>query len=44
MPGKAAPLSPADAVLRSFAIHNRIHLNFLERIAPETWTAALPGG
>ena len=34
MPEKEAALSPADAVLRSFAIHNRIHLYLLDALAP----------
>ena len=41
---KNEPLSPADAVLRSFAIHNRIHLYLLDALAPEAWTAEPPGG
>lgn len=44
MPEKDAALSPADAVLRSFAIHNRIHLYLLDALAPEVWAAAPPGG
>ena len=44
MPEKEAPLSPADGVLRSFAIHNRIHLYLLDAIPAETWLAAPPGG
>ena len=39
---KNEPLSPADAVLRSFAIHNRIHLYLLDALAPEAWTAEPP--
>jgi uncharacterized damage-inducible protein DinB len=41
---KETPLSPAGAVLRSFAIHNRIHLYLLDALAPEVWSAAPPGG
>jgi uncharacterized damage-inducible protein DinB len=44
MPEKDVPLSPAEGVLRSFAIHNRIHLYLLDGIAPEVWDAAPPGG
>src|SRR5271157_1036151 len=41
---KEAALSPADSVLRSFAIHNRIHLYLLDAVAPEVWDAPPPGG
>lgn len=44
MPEKEAALAPADAVLRSFTIHNRVHLYLLDAIAPEAWTATPPGG
>jgi len=44
MPDKEAALSPADAVLRSFAIHNRIHLYLLDALPPEAWLATPPGG
>jgi uncharacterized damage-inducible protein DinB len=44
MPEKEAALSPADAVLRSFAIHNRIHLYLLDALSPEVWSATPPGG
>jgi uncharacterized damage-inducible protein DinB len=44
MPEKEASLSPAEAVLRSFAIHNRIHLYLLDALAPEVWEAATPDG
>ena len=48
MPTKSAVnevvLSPADAVLRSFAIHNRIHLYLLDALPPEVWLATPPGG
>jgi uncharacterized damage-inducible protein DinB len=44
MPEKEAVLSPADAVLRSFAIHNRIHLYLLAALPPEVWSAPPPGG
>jgi uncharacterized damage-inducible protein DinB len=44
MPEKEAALSPADAVLRSFAIHNRIHLYLLDALAPDVWTMPPPGG
>ena len=44
MPDKSPVLSPADAVLRSFQIHNRIHLYLLEALAPEVWAAPPPGG
>jgi len=37
-------LSPADAVLRSFSIHNRIHLYLLDALAPEVWLSTPPGG
>jgi len=44
MPEKEAVLSPADAVLRSFAIHNRIHLYLLDALSAEVWTLPPPGG
>ena len=44
MPEKEAPLSPVDGLLRSFAIHNRIHLYLLDAIPAEAWQAAPPGG
>jgi uncharacterized damage-inducible protein DinB len=44
MPAKDAVLSPADAILRSFAIHNRIHLYLLDHLPPEAWLAKPPGG
>jgi uncharacterized damage-inducible protein DinB len=37
-------LSPAEAVLRSFEIHNRIHLYLLDALPPEVWLAPRPGG
>jgi uncharacterized damage-inducible protein DinB len=44
MPEKQVALSPADAVLRSFAIHNRIHIYLLNAISAEVWTAPPPSG
>jgi uncharacterized damage-inducible protein DinB len=44
MPEKEAALSPAEAVLRAFAIHNRIHLYLLDALAPEVWSVPPPGG
>lgn len=48
MPTKSAvnevALSPADAALRSFAIHNRIHLYLLDSLPSEVWLATPPGG
>jgi uncharacterized damage-inducible protein DinB len=44
MPEKIENLAPADAVLRSFDIHNRIHLYLLDGLAHEVWAAAPPGG
>jgi uncharacterized damage-inducible protein DinB len=44
MPETEAALSPADAVLRSFAIHNRIHIYLLDALSPEVWNAPPPGG
>jgi uncharacterized damage-inducible protein DinB len=44
MPEKEAALSPADAVLRSFAIHNRIHIYLLNALATEVWETPPPGG
>lgn len=44
MPETQPVLSPADAVLRSFSIHNRIHLYLLDSLAPEVWLATPPGG
>jgi uncharacterized damage-inducible protein DinB len=39
-----APLSPAAAVVRSFTIHNRIHLYLIEALDEQAWSAAPPGG
>jgi len=44
VPEKEAALSPADAVLRSFVIHNRIHLYMLGALPAEVWSAPPPGG
>jgi uncharacterized damage-inducible protein DinB len=44
VPKTQATLSPADSVLRSFKIHNRIHLYLLDALAPEAWLAPPPGG
>lgn len=48
MPTKTAvnevALSPADGVLRSFAIHNRIHLYLLDALPAEVWLTPPPGG
>jgi len=44
VPEKEPALSPADAVLRSFAIHNRIHLYLLDAIPAEAWLATPPSG
>jgi uncharacterized damage-inducible protein DinB len=44
MPKKDTAFAPADAVLRSFAIHNRIHLYLLDSLPPEVWAAPPPGG
>jgi uncharacterized damage-inducible protein DinB len=41
---KEVPLPPADAVLRSFAIHNRIHLYLLDALPSEAWNMPPPGG
>jgi uncharacterized damage-inducible protein DinB len=41
---KEAHLSPACAVLRSFAIHNRIHLYLLTALSPDAWMAEPPDG
>jgi len=43
-PEKESALSPADATLRAFTIHNRIHLYLLSALPPEAWTAPPPGG
>lgn len=43
MPEKESILSPAEATLRSFAIHSRIHLYLLDAQKPAVWTA-LPSG
>lgn len=37
-------LSPVDAVLRSFEIHNRIHLYLIGAIDEKAWTAVPMGG
>ena len=39
MAEKEAALSPADAVLRSFAIHNRIHIYLLNAMPADAWDA-----
>ena len=44
MPEKPASLSPADAVLRSWEIHSRIHLYLLDRLAEAVWDAPPPDG
>ena len=44
MPEKESPLSPADAMLRSFSIHNRIHLYLLDALSPDVWAAEPPAG
>ncbi len=44
MPENDAALSAADAVLRSFAIHNRIHLYLLDSLPAEVWLTSPPGG
>lgn len=44
MPETHPVLPPADAVLRSFAIHNRIHLYLLDALTPGAWLMAPPGG
>ena len=41
---KETSLSPAEAVLRSFAIHNRIHLYLLDALPAEAWAAPTPTG
>jgi uncharacterized damage-inducible protein DinB len=40
----AAPLNPIEATLRTFAIHNRIHLYLLDNLAAEAWLMTPPGG
>jgi len=42
--GKELAVTPVEATLRSFAIHNRIHLYLLDNLAPEAWLLAPPGG
>jgi uncharacterized damage-inducible protein DinB len=37
-------LSPADAVLRSFAIHNRIHLYLIDALDEAAWNVPPAGG
>jgi uncharacterized damage-inducible protein DinB len=44
MAGKDAPLGPVEATLRTFAIHNRIHLYLLDNLAPEAWLLTPPDG
>jgi uncharacterized damage-inducible protein DinB len=44
MPAKEIEVSPSDAVLRSFEIHNRIHLYLLDALHPDVWLATQPGG
>jgi uncharacterized damage-inducible protein DinB len=44
MAQKEVVLGPVEATLRSFAIHNRIHLYLLDNLAPEAWLMPQPGG
>ncbi|MFZ1087158.1 MAG: DinB family protein [Terracidiphilus sp.] len=37
-------LSSADATLRAFTIHNRIHLYLLDALPDEVWSMPPPGG
>jgi uncharacterized damage-inducible protein DinB len=37
MATKELPLSPIEATLRTFAIHNRINLYLLDNLSPEAW-------
>ena len=42
MAGKDVSLRPAEAMLGTFQIHNRINLYLLENLAPEAWGMAPP--
>jgi len=44
MAQKELSLSPVDATLRTFAIHNRINLYLLDNLAPEAWLLPQPDG
>jgi uncharacterized damage-inducible protein DinB len=44
MADKTPNLSPVEATLRAFAIHNRIHLYLLDNLPSEAWLLAPPGG
>ncbi len=44
MADKTPSLSPVEATLRAFAIHNRIHLYLMENLSPEAWLLTPPGG
>ena len=37
-------LTPADAMLRAFTIHNRIHLYLLDAVPAAVWAMTPPGG
>jgi len=41
---KEAAFGPVEAMLRAFAIHNRIHLYLLDHLPAEAWTLAPVGG
>jgi len=44
MATKQSPLSPAQATLRTFAIHNRIHCYLIDALDNSIWDATRPTG
>lgn len=44
MAGKEVPLAPVEAMLRAFAIHNRINVYLLDHLSPEAWLMTPAGG
>lgn len=44
MATKQAPLSPAQATLRAFAIHNRIHSYLIDALDDSLWDVSRPSG
>jgi uncharacterized damage-inducible protein DinB len=44
MPRNESPLSPAAAILRAFAIHNRIHSYLIDALDNSVWDAPRPSG
>ncbi len=44
MAGKEVPLAPVEAMLRAFAIHNRINVYLLDHLSPKAWLMTPAGG